>query len=314
MNFDRRSFIKSSSLAVAGLGFSSFFTEENEINVAKKPFFEISLAEWSLHRTLKEGKMTNMDFPAKAKNEFGIHAVEYVDQFFKDKAEDKKYLTELKSRTADLNVRNVLIMVDTAGPLADPDRTKRTQAVENHYQWVDAAKFLGCHSIRVNLRGTGNAEDMALASIDGLGALSEYGAKNKIGILVENHGGYSSDGKWLLNVMHKVSNPYCGTLPDFDNFCLEGPQSNCVRQYDRYLGVEEMMPFAKGISAKTRDFDAQGNETTIDYNRLLNIVKKGKTKEFRGYAGIEYSGNRLSEEEGIKASKLLLERIGAVVS
>ncbi|HEV7349678.1 sugar phosphate isomerase/epimerase family protein [Telluribacter sp.] len=315
MTLTRRAFFKYSGLAAASLEFTSgFLATESYANVTKKPFFEISLAEWSLHRTLMSGKLTNMDFPAKAKNDFGINAVEYVDQFFRDKAKDRSYLSELKARTRDLNVRNVLIMVDTAGPLADTDDAKRNQAVENHYQWIDAAKFLGCHSIRVNLRGTGSAQDMALASVDGLGALSEYGAKNNIGVLVENHGGFSSDGKWLGNVIKKVNNPFCGTLPDFDNFCLERSQSDCIKQYDRYLGTEEMMPFAKGVSAKSRDFDAQGNETTIDYKRLLTIVKNGMNKNFKGYAGIEYSGTRLSEDEGIRATKLLLEKIGAQIS
>lgn len=309
---DRRSFIKHTGLVAGAATLSGHFSDA--FGAARKPFFEISLAEWSLHRTLQAGKLINMDFPAKAKNDFGISAVEYVDQFFRDKAKDQAYLSELKQRTADLGVRNVLIMVDTAGPLADPDAAKRKAAVENHYQWVDAAKFLGCHSIRVNLRGTGSAEDMASASIDGLGALSEYGAKNKIGVLVENHGGLSSDAKWLAGVITKINNPYCGTLPDFDNFCLERAQNGCARAYDRYQGTEEMMPFAKGLSAKSRDFDASGNETTIDFHRLLTIAKKAKTKAFQGYAGIEYSGTRMSEDDGIRATKLLLERIGAEIA
>ncbi|UFH52053.1 sugar phosphate isomerase/epimerase [Spirosoma sp. KNUC1025] len=309
MQSTRRSFLKNLGLTTAGLSlYSSVSVEAFSSDAVKKLFFDISLAEWSLHRTLKDGKLTNMDFPAKAKNDFGINAVEYVDQFFRDKATDHQYLSELKKRADDLGVRNVLIMVDTAGPLADSDDAKRKQGVESHYQWVDAASFLGCHSIRVNLRGKGSAEDMAKASIDGLSRLAEYGAKNKIGILVENHGGYSSDGKWLANVMRQVDNPYAGTLPDFDNFKL-----NETDVYDRYLGVEEMMPFAKGVSAKARDFDAQGNELTIDYARLLQLVKKGKTSAFKGYIGIEYSGNRLSEDDGIRATKQLLEKVGQAI-
>ncbi|GAB3506936.1 sugar phosphate isomerase/epimerase [Spirosoma knui] len=320
MNSNRREFIKNLSLTTAGLGLvTSLPSELLAATNAKKPFFNISLAEWSLNRTIKAGKLTNMEFPAKAKNDFGISAVEYVDQFFRDKATDQQYLSELKKRADDLGVRNVLIMVDTAGPLAEPDDAKRKAGVESHYQWIDAAKFLGCHSIRVNLRGNGTAEDVAKAAIDGLGRLSEYGAKNKIGVIVENHGGYSSDGKWIVNVMRQVNNPYCGTLPDLDNFCLvrdtNGPNPQaCIKQYDRYEGTEEMMPFAKGVSAKSRAFDAEGNETTIDYQRMLQIIKKGKTAAFLGYLGIEYSGNTLSEDEGIRATKQLLERVGQMVS
>lgn len=306
----RRDFLKNLGLTAVGLSsINGLPVEGANSSPKKKLFFNISLAEWSLHRTLQAGKLTNMDFSAKAKHDFGISAVEYVDQFFKDKVNDHHYLSELKQRSDDLGVRNVLIMVDTAGPLADLDDAKRKQGVESHYQWIDAANFLGCHSIRVNLRGKGTADEVAQASVDGLGRLAEYGAKNKIGVLVENHGGYSSDGKWLSRVMRQVNNPFAGTLPDFDNFKLTETEV-----YDRYEGVEEMMPFAKGVSAKARDFDAEGNETTIDYMRLLHIVKKGKTSAFKGYAGIEYSGNRLSEDDGIRATKLLLERVGQLTS
>lgn len=313
MNESRREFVMKLGFATVGLGLSSLtplFAEYQNSNI----FFEISLAEWSLNKTIRKGLLDNLDFPAMAKNDFGINAVEYVDQFFRDKAEDMKYLAELKKRSDDLGVRNVLIMVDTGGPLSDLDESKRRDAVESHYKWIDAAKFLGCHSIRVNLRGSGTAEEMSQASIDGLGRLSEYGAKADIGVIVENHGGYSSDGKWLANVMKKVNNPYCGTLPDFDNFCIERSDNVCINQYDRYLGVHEMTPFAKGFSAKSRDFDAQGDETTVDYMRMLRMIKNDKTNMFKGFIGIEYSGNILSEDEGILATKLLLNRVGQQIS
>lgn len=318
MKRNRRDFVKDISMAAAGLGILSGLPRLSElVTVGKKPFFDISLAEWSLHRTLQSGGLTNMNFPAKAKNDFGINAVEYVDQYFRDKARDQKYLEELKKRTTDLNVRNVLIMVDTGGALAVKDDTNRRKAVESHYQWIDAAKFLGCHSIRVNLRGTGSPEDLAKYSIDALGLLSEYGAKNEIGVIVENHGGVSSDGKWIINVMKQVNNPYCGTLPDFDNWCvsleLTGTGKPCISEYDRYLGTQEMMPFAKGVSAKSRSFDAPGNEINIDFLKLIEIVKKGKTDAFKGFIGIEYAGNTLSEDSGISATKKLLERVGQTV-
>jgi hypothetical protein len=316
MKHNRREFIKEAGLATAALGIFSSMPSLNVLaSSKKKSFFEISLAEWSLHRTLQSGKMTNMDFPAKAKNEFGISAVEYVDQFFKDKARDQTYLSELKNRTSDLGVRNVLIMVDTAGALADLDDAIRKQAVESHYQWVDAAKFLNCHSIRVNLRGKGTPEELAATAVDGLGRLSEYGAKNEIGVIVENHGGVSSDGKWLARVMKQVNNPYCGTLPDFDNWCVSIQERGkpCANEYDRYLGTKEMMPFARGVSAKSRNFDAEGNEVNIDFMKLIQIVKEEKTKAFQGFIGIEYSGTILSEEEGILATKKLLDRASQTI-
>jgi sugar phosphate isomerase/epimerase len=278
-------------------------------------FFKISLAEWSLHKALFAKELDNLDFPATAKNEFGISGVEYVNQFFKDKAKDEKYLAELKKRCDDNGVTSVLIMIDGEGEMANVDAKKRNEAVENHYKWVDAAKFLGCHSIRVNCFGIGTEEEVGKAGTDGLRKLSEYAAKSDIGVIVENHGGYSSKGTWLANVIKNVGLPNCGTLPDFGNFCIRREKgdmwnSPCVEEYDRYKGVEEMMPYAKGVSAKTNDFDEQGNCVESDYTKLLPIVKAAG---YSGYIGIEYEGSKLSEPEGIRATKALLERVGAMV-
>ena len=288
------------------------------VEVPKEPWFKISLAEWSLHKMLFEKKLDNLDFPAKAKNDFGIDAVEYVNAFFKDKAKDNAYLTELKKRTGDLGVTNVLIMIDGEGNLGSTKEKDRLKAVENHYKWVEAAKFLGCHSIRVNAYGEGTAEEVSKAAIESLSKLSEFAAQSEINIIVENHGSYSSDGTWLSNVMKTVNKPNCGTLPDFGNFCVkpkvekvkvngkEETKYSCEEMYDRYKGTAEMMPFAKGVSAKSHVFDADGNEKETDYRKMLQIVKDAG---YTGYIGIEYEGNELSEEDGIKATKKLLERV-----
>lgn len=276
----------------------------------KELFFKISLAEWSLHKTLFEGKLTNLDFPAKAKNDFGISAVEYVNQFFKDKAKDQAYLADLKKRCEDNGVTSVLIMIDGEGGLGDVNKTKRTTAVENHKKWVDAAKFLGCHSIRVNAYGEGSREEVAKAATDGLRTLSEFAKGSDINVIVENHGGYSSDGQWLSQVIANTQMPNCGTLPDFGNFCIVRDNDTCKEWYDRYKGIEEMMPFAKGVSAKANEFDAQGNCIETDYTKMLPIVKKAG---YTGYIGIEYEGSKLSEDEGIRATKALLEKVGMMV-
>lgn len=279
-------------------------------------FFKISLAEWSLHNMINKKELDNLDFPLKAKNEFGISAVEYVNQFFMDKAKDEKYLAELKKRCTDNGVTSVLIMVDGEGEMANLNAGKRNQAVENHYKWVDAAKFLGCHSIRVNCFGEGSAEEVAKAGTEGLRKLSEYAQKSEIGIIVENHGGYSSNGQWLGNVIKGVGLSNCGTLPDFGNFCVKRKDgkmwdSPCIEEYDRYKGVAEMMPFAKGVSAKAYDFDENGNCVETDYSKMLKVVKDAG---YNGYIGIEYEGSKLSETEGIKATKALLERVGRDIS
>ena len=271
--------------------------------------FKISLAEWSLHRALRDPKknLTNLDFPRIAKKEFGIDAVEYVNQFFKDKAKDEKYLSELKQRCEDLDVKSLLIMCDGEGRLGDPNKDARTTAVENHYKWVDAAKFLGCHSIRVNAGSSGSYEEQQKLAADGLSRLSEYAKPHGLNVIVENHGGLSSNGAWLAGVIKQVGMDNCGTLPDFGNFRVSRDE-----EYDRYKGVDELMPFAKAVSAKTHDFDDNGNETHTDYQRMMEIVvnKHG----YHGYVGIEYEGGKIGEMQGIQKSKELLERVAQKLS
>lgn len=263
---------------------------------AQNPRFQISLAEWSLNRTLRKGTITNLDFPRIAKKVYGLDAVEYVNQFFKDKAEDTGYLTALKDSCTKYGVKSLIIMIDGEGNLADTSVTARTKAIENHYKWVKAAKFMGCHSIRVNAGGRGTMGQMQAAAIDALGKLSTYAASYGINVIVENHGGNSSYGKWLTEIMKEVNKPNCGVLPDLGNFY----------EYDRYKGVTEMMPYAKGVSGKTVDFDADGNETRVDYVKMMKIIADSK---YSGYIDVEYEGNKLSEDEGIKASIILLKKV-----
>jgi sugar phosphate isomerase/epimerase len=297
---DRRDFIKRAAQVAAGLGVSSILTKDLSA-MTKKADFKISLAQWSLHKTLFEKKLDNLDFAKTAKVDYGIDGVEYVNQFFKDKGKDKQYLAEMKKRAKDHGVKSVLIMIDGEGALGDADEAKRTQAVENHYKWVEAAKFLGCHSIRVNAYSTGTAEEQAGRVADGLRRVTEFGDKHKINVIVENHGGLSSNGAWLASVIKKVGHPRCGTLPDFGNFRIAEGQ-----MYDRYQGVQEMMPFAKAVSAKSHDFDDKGNEIHTDFKRMMKIVLDAG---YKGYVGIEYEGSKIGEPEGIRATKKLLERV-----
>lgn len=300
MKLDRRNFVKKSGLLLGGVGMltsSSLAAESNK----DEPMYKISLAEWSLHKMLFGGKMDHLDFAKVSKEDFGIDAVEYVNQFFKDKAEDSAYLAEMNSRADDLGVKNLLIMIDGEGALGDPDDAKRTKAVENHYKWVDAAKALGCHSIRVNAQSRGEYDEQINLAADGLRQLSEFAKGRDMNIIVENHGGLSSDGKWLTSVMKKVDLDNCGTLPDFGNFRVSRSE-----EYDRYVGVEELMPYAKAVSAKSYDFDAEGNDTRIDYLKMMKIVTDAG---YHGYVGIEYEGSSLSEPKGILATKKLLAKV-----
>ena len=302
-SIDRRSFVQTSLHIAAGAALSSLGCHRVPPPPALvKPWFEISLAEWSFHKALFAGQMNNLDFPGTARD-YGIGAIEYVNQFFKDKAQDSQYLAELKRRCSDAGVESRLIMIDAEGDLGDPDAAARTTAVENHYKWVDAAKTLGCFAIRVNARSSGTYDEQLDRASDGLRRLAEFGAGRGIAVIVENHGGLSSNGKWLSAVMRRVNLPNCGTLPDFGNFTVSEGQ-----EYDRYQGVAELMPFAKAVSAKSHDFDAAGNETRIDYRRMMKIVKDAG---YRSFLGIEYEGDRLSEPDGVRATKVLLEKVRA---
>jgi len=261
-----------------------------------KPRFQISLAQWSLHRTLNKGKLTNLDFPSYAKNKFDIHAVEYVNTFFKARVKDRAYLKDLKSRTDNEGIRNVLIMCDGEGKLGAREKKARDKTVDRHKKWVEAAQFLGCHSIRVNASGPGSKEELARQVTDGLRSLSTFAKDFNINVIVENHGGLSSNGAWLAAVIKEINMPNCGTLPDFGNF----------HDYDRYQGIKDLMPYAKGVSAKSRRFDSQGNELETDYLKALKIVA---ASPYKGFIGVEYEGGELSEDDGIIATKKLLESV-----
>lgn len=245
--------------------------------------------------------MDNLDFAAHTKKEYGIEAVEYVNQFFKDKARNKDYIQQMKQRAEDADVKNLLIMCDGEGRLGDPNLNARAKAVENHYQWVEAAKQLGCHAIRVNAASEGSYDDQCYRAADGLRALTEFAADYDISVIVENHGGLSSNGAWLAKTIQLVGHLRCGTLPDFGNFRVSSDE-----MYDRYQGVAELMPYAKAVSAKSHDFDNHGNEIHTDFRRMMKIVLDAG---YDGWVGIEYEGSGLEEVAGIHATKKLLERV-----
>ena len=296
----RRDFIKQSATITGGITLTGL---GNPIILGSNTnkTFKISLAEWSLHRSLQSKEIDHLDFYSIAKNKFDISAVEYVNSFFFDKAKNLTYLKEMKMRADDLGVKSLLIMCDGEGNIGDPDSNKRTKAVENHYKWAEAAQYLGCHSIRVNARSFGTYDDQIALATDGLRRLTEFCDTLNINTIVENHGGLSSNGKWLSAVMEKVDHPRVGTLPDFGNFKLEED-----KWYDRYNGMREIMPYAKAVSAKSHEFDKHGNETGTDYFKMMKIVLNAG---YHGYVGIEYEGTRHSEMEGIQLTLELLKKV-----
>ncbi|WP_298789854.1 sugar phosphate isomerase/epimerase family protein [uncultured Allomuricauda sp.] len=302
-------------------------TKASQEMEVQTPDFQISLAQWSFHKaflgpqkegywewfvkTLQEspddillGSADPKDFPEMAAK-FGVSSIELVNTFYYGKVDDQAFWNDFKKRCEEAGLSVGLIMCDALGNLGDADPEARKRTVENHHKWVDIAKFLGAHSIRVNAAGEGSAEEVASNAVDGLKQLGEYGAAQGINIIVENHGGYSSNGAWLAGIMAEVNMDNVGTLPDYGNFCIERSSDGCADEYDRYKGMAELMPYAKGVSAKSHDFDENGNETHTDFYKMLKIVKDSG---FKGYIGIEYEGNVLSEEEGIEATYALLNK------
>lgn len=298
MDTNRRNFLRTTAAAAAG----TMLVSPVFADFAKKSRYKISLAEWSFNKALFAKEMTNLEFPVITR-ELGMDGVEYVNQFFKDKAKDEAYLAELKKITKNEGVENVLIMCDGEGMVGHPEKGERLKTLENHKKWIDAAAFLGCHSIRVNAGSRGEYEEQQRLAADGLRMLCEYGDTQKINVIVENHGGLSSNGEWLAGVMKIVDHKRVGTLPDFGNFFINRQTGE---EFDRYKGVELLMPYAKGVSAKSNVFNEEGDEANMDYYRLMKIVDEAG---YKGFVGVEYEGSVLSEKEGVIATKNLLEKV-----
>ena len=302
----RRNFL--SVTLTAGIA-SSVFPSTNFVKFNSIENLKISLAQWSLNKSIKNGKLPILDFAKKARS-FDIEGIEFVSGLYTrdtdilERMSMNSLAKELIKRSDDYGIDNVLFMIDNQGDLASSNKNERFQAIDNHKRWIDLSAEIGCKTMRVNLNGEKDLNKWTKNSVKSLTALNKY--NENINVVVENHGGLSSSGKYLSNVMSKVKLENCGTLPDFGNFCMNGsPWGNCTEMYDRYLGTEELMPYAHAVSAKSYDFDDEGNETSIDYERMMEIVKRSG---YQGYVGIEYEGNRLGEDDGIIATKKLLEK------
>lgn len=306
----RRSFIKQVAASTATL---SVMPVSTPLFAQTSRPLQISLAQWSLNRAFKVGELKAVDFAAITRNTYQLDAVEYVASFYQEQKNNTGFWVDMLQRSDTEGVRNLLIMVDEEGDLGDPDGNARSKAVENHYGWVDAAKTIGCHSIRVNAFGTGGRSVVKSALVEGMGRLCEYGEQAGINILIENHGLYSSEADFMVQVIQEVDSPFMGTLPDFGNWCTTEKwggtrDDSCEHAYDMVEGVSAFMPYAKGVSAKSYDFDESGNQPRIDYSEILKVVKDAG---YQGYVGIEYEGENLSEPNGILATKALLERVWA---
>jgi sugar phosphate isomerase/epimerase len=293
----RREFLQDSARLAAGSVLAGSLLSSSLVAAEdKKPLYKISLTEYSLHRMIDKKELDNLDFAKFTKDMFNIEAVEYWNRPFFTKATDAEYIGQMKKNADDAGVSATAILVDGEGNLGDPDESLRKSAVDRHKKWVEAAKALGCHSIRVNAASKGTYEEQLKLAADGLRMLSEFAKPLKMNIIVENHGGLSSNGKWLSGVMKTVDMDNCGTLPDFGNF----------HEYDRYLGTKELMPWAKLVSAKSHEFDKEGNETKTDYRKMMKIVIDAS---YHDYVGIEFEGGGIPEIEGVHKTKALLEKV-----
>ncbi len=323
MPITRRKLLEQAGLAATAISLGGHARAAEPV-----PLFPVSLAQWSLHRTyfggglsagffrdlqndpdaVLKGDADPLDFPVLARTAFGIEAVEYVNTFYFSRARDDAYFSELKKRADGEGVRSLLIMCDALGNTGDQSQAARQQSVENHKPWLQAAAGLGCHAIRVNAAGQGSREELASRVAESLFALGELAQPLGLSVLVENHGGYSSDGAWLADTIRRTDHPAVGTLPDFGNFRISPRGQEPVVTYDRYRGTEELMGQARAVSAKAYDFDEAGFETSIDYRRMLGIVAAAG---YRSHVGVEYEGKRLSEFDGIRATRDLILRVGA---
>jgi sugar phosphate isomerase/epimerase len=327
MKTNRRGFIKQAAMGAAGLGLSSAIPNYLYAGPAQELFFSLALSQFSFASQFWTKQLDPLDFPAKTK-QLGITGLDYCSMFFADKANDQKFLKDLKQRSLDAGCYNLRIMIDGEGVLGDLNEPARLKAVEAHHKWIDAAATLGCPMIRVNVEGEGDPADVAKAAVDSLGRLIEYGSKQHIDVIVENHVGISCNGAWLSDVMKQVNSKHCGVLADFGNFCVNRTKpetqdiagymkTKCLEEYDRYKGMTELMPFAKGVHAKSHIFDANGNDTETDFNRMFTIIKQSG---FTGWVSIEYEGGLLKmytkdvkyldDYAGTTATKNLVEKAG----
>ncbi len=305
---NRRKFIKKTSLAAAAITLPTFYS----FNKLENNMPKISLAQWSLNRAFFGKKLDPKNFAAIAKNDYDISAIEYVNQFYTADAANERFWFAMAKRATDVGVESLIMMVDEDEQLGNRKAKKRMKAVEDHYKWIHAAKILGCHSVRVNAFGEGSPDELEASLIDGLGKLTEYAAKEKIHVIIENHGLHTSNAEFMTKIIKAVNNPYLGTLPDFGNWCLNQEwgstekTKNCTNIYSPEEGMAAFMPFAKGVSAKAYAFDTNGFETSLNYPKLLQLVKDAG---YNGYIGIEYEGEHMTESEGIKITKALIEKV-----
>jgi sugar phosphate isomerase/epimerase len=282
--------------------------EESGFKSESKP--KLVLAQWTFNKDLFAGKMTTIDFVNKAA-EMGFDGVEFVSQFIKDKVNDDAYLAELKLASETAGIKNTMISVDVSeAKLGSSDPDERDIATAKHKEWIVAASKLNCPTIRVNAHGDGSADEMMSAMFNSVKELANFGKSYNVGVTIENHGQYSSDGKWLSQLIGKLVPYGVGSVADFDNWCIEREGGKlwgtpCIKEYDRYLGMKELLPTARSVSVKAFDFDEQGNAIKTDFKRMFQLIKEAQYDE---YLAIEFEGHDMDPIEGIRKTLELVDQ------
>ena len=313
-DLSRRQVVKAAAMTAASASVLGACNSSQQITPEKKTVdqdskaYPISLAQWSLHRAIQGGELDPLDFAQVTRETYGLGGAEYVNSFFKDKASDQAYLAQLRTRASDHGVQSLLIMVDGEGAMGAADEAELNRTIENHRRWLEAAKSLGCHCIRVNAQSEGTPDEQRDRCVRGFHLLMPHAEELDLDVTIENHGGLSSNGAWLASMVAAVDHPRLGTLPDFGNFILDW---NTREEYDRYQGMTDLIPHAKALSAKSNDFNEAGDEIHTDYARMMKIVRAGG---YEGWVGIEYEGDTLSEHDGIIQTRELLLRNGCRAS
>ena len=330
MKQNRRKFINDIFKGTAAISLSSPLLNNDLFANYVSNKLKISLQCFSFASEFYKGNFDLSNFSKIVRETYNLDGAEFWSIPFMGKEKNSFFLNELRQKSNDYGIKNTIILVDLldmqtmkqGNSLASIDKKERNQAIEDHKPWIDAAKSIGCDSIRINLWSDASKEEVMKVSIESISKLLEYSSDKNISIVIENHGGHTGDAKWLVNLIKKINNKNLGTLPDFGtlNFCVKRDlnldfTAKCFSQYDKYLGVKELLPYAKGISAKSTQFDLKGNETTTNFKKMVRLIKKSN---FEGYISIEYEGairdtfakqkNHLSTHDGILATKKLLEK------
>lgn len=320
----RREFV--TGLGLAGAAAVTGNLPSAETAPIKPQPFTIGLSQWAFHRAIfgdardhyrtfiknlhsdpdsvLAGEMDPRDIVWRAR-ELDVGVVDLVNILWFGHGEDKPWLNDFKTRARDANVTFGVLMCDQLARSGAADAKERRQSVEDHTRWMETAAELGCPFLRINPYGEGTYLEQCQRSAETLHALAERSADYGLEVIVENHGHPGSNGAWLAMLIEMANHSRVGTYTDLDNFFMGGWDLNPERRYDRHQGLLDLAPYTKAISAKTHDFDPDGEETTIDYHACLKILIDSG---FSGLVSAEFEGNRVDETEGSKLTVELLKR------